>query len=73
VEFPFYGDRGGDVADGFVTGLIFELSCDSEGFSILPERAPELRTGRYSNVLGDAEGSLEDGNLLLDDRQIESF
>ena len=42
VQFPFYGDRGRQVAYGLVASLILELSGDRENLPIFPERAPEL-------------------------------
>src|ERR1700676_216934 len=73
LEVAGDGDAGGNVADGFVAGLIFELAGDGESFAVFGERAPEFGAGADADILGDAEGAFEDGDLLFDRGQIKSF
>src|SRR6516162_485310 len=73
LELPPHGYRGWHVAHRPVTGLILELAVNGYCLSFHGNGAPECRARTDLYILTNAEGTLENGHLLFDDRQVKSL
>src|SRR5713226_10027937 len=73
LQLPMDWNGSRHETDFAVAGLIFQLACDLDGFSIRAQRVAEVGRRRHLQVLANAERALEDRHTLFNGRQIENF